>query len=129
MDKKTTPEIMQVCVEAWTQNIIEGIKAVKYIKSSSKSLTHQSSHPVMAYDRPSDESNQSLPHDYFLLRNQGDLHHAWLWRTYMKQNPSVFHAEAPSQYLLDHMTEQLYIQHKNTMPFLEFCRWMGRIAV
>lgn len=36
MDTKTTPEIMQVCVDGWTQGIAEGIRALRNIKSSTK---------------------------------------------------------------------------------------------
>jgi hypothetical protein len=38
MSKKTTPQIMQSCVDAWTQSISECIRALRNIKSSTKAL-------------------------------------------------------------------------------------------
>jgi hypothetical protein len=38
MSKKTTPQIMQSCVDAWTQSLLECIRALRNIKSSTKAL-------------------------------------------------------------------------------------------
>ena len=80
---------------------------------------------------PYDESRggEWLSHNYFVKRNQGDMHYAWMWVKYIAQNRNIYHREQPSQYLIINKTEELYEIHKNTEEFQKFVKWMGPIPV
>lgn len=80
-----------------------------------------------AYDRP--RGDESLSHEYFVKRGQGDLHYAWLWLKYVAQNKTKFYPEPPSEFLVTAKAEDLYAVLKDSEEFEVFVKWMEPIPV
>ena len=81
----------------------------------------------LPYDKPS--GFYDLPHEYFVKRNQADIHYAYKWHVYKVQNSNLFHSEKPNDYLITNKAEELYELYKDTDEFVKFIKWMGRIPV